>query len=131
MSTNISTFAPRKEHAKRTLNIEDLLKQRIKSVCLIKAKHEILFSIGTVPESDFIFLIPIGGGVEFQELAIKAAIREVNEELGVEIQNPVLIEVFENIFNFNGEEGHEIIFCYFFCIRQVSSVKSRVIPPGT
>lgn len=88
------------------------MKQRIKSICLIKRENEILFSVGSDPKRNITFLIPIGGGVEFQELASTAAVREVNEELGVEIQNPILIEIFENIFCWNGIEGHEIIFCF-------------------
>jgi ADP-ribose pyrophosphatase YjhB (NUDIX family) len=55
---------------------------------------------------------PLGGTVEFGESSEVALRREFNEELGVEVQvlsGPLVIE---NIYRFEGENGHEIIFVF-------------------
>jgi ADP-ribose pyrophosphatase YjhB (NUDIX family) len=54
----------------------------------------------------------IGGGVEWGERAVDAVVREVKEELGVELLEPKLIGVLENIFEYQGESGHEVVFVY-------------------
>jgi 8-oxo-dGTP pyrophosphatase MutT (NUDIX family) len=55
---------------------------------------------------------PAGGGIEFGEPSVDALRREMREELGVEIHSPVLLGVLENIFIYNGQPGHEIVFAY-------------------
>jgi ADP-ribose pyrophosphatase YjhB (NUDIX family) len=55
---------------------------------------------------------PPGGGVEFGERAEQALRREIREELGTEIADPRLLGVIENLFVFEGREGHEIVFVY-------------------
>jgi predicted NUDIX family NTP pyrophosphohydrolase len=55
---------------------------------------------------------PLGGTVEFGESSEVALRREFMEELGVEVQvlsGPLIID---NIYHFEGENGHEIIFLY-------------------
>jgi 8-oxo-dGTP pyrophosphatase MutT (NUDIX family) len=54
----------------------------------------------------------IGGGIEDGETSREAVEREVAEELGVAITEPVLLDVVENIFEFRGQPGHEIVFVY-------------------
>ncbi|MCA9797291.1 MAG: NUDIX domain-containing protein, partial [Candidatus Eremiobacteraeota bacterium] len=58
------------------------------------------------------FLIPVGGGVEFGELGQQAIVREVKEELGLDIEAVELLGTLENIFTFDGQPGHEIVFVY-------------------
>jgi len=57
-------------------------------------------------------LRPPGGGVEFGERAEEALHREFREEfdVAVEILGPPAI--FENLYRFNGEAGHEIVFAF-------------------
>lgn len=57
---------------------------------------------------DLHFLRAIGGGIEFGETAAEALHREFMEELGVEIDSVEPLGVFENIFTYKGEPGHEI-----------------------
>ncbi len=55
---------------------------------------------------------PLGGTVEFGECSATAVKREFLEELGIEIavlSGPAIIE---NIYAFEGENGHEIIFVF-------------------
>ena len=41
-----------------------------------------------------------------------AVVREVREELGLELLRPRLVTVLENLFTYRGEQGHEIVFVY-------------------
>ncbi|MFB7251540.1 NUDIX hydrolase [Microbacterium sp. NPDC056234] len=54
------------------------------------------------------FYRAIGGGIEFGERADEALRREFKEELGVALDGSRLLAVAENIFTYEGEEGHEI-----------------------
>jgi 8-oxo-dGTP pyrophosphatase MutT (NUDIX family) len=58
------------------------------------------------------FYRPIGGGIEFGELAEEAARREVMEEIGAEIEGLSFLATFENLFVFEGRAGHELVWMY-------------------
>jgi ADP-ribose pyrophosphatase YjhB (NUDIX family) len=58
------------------------------------------------------FLRPLGGAIEFGEAAEDALRREIREELGLEICDPVRLGVLENRFEFRGRPGHEIVFVF-------------------
>jgi ADP-ribose pyrophosphatase YjhB (NUDIX family)/predicted aspartyl protease len=58
------------------------------------------------------FYRPLGGGIEFGERAEEAARREIREELGAEIDGLHLLGVFENIFTYLGQPGHELAWLY-------------------
>lgn len=55
-----------------------------------------------------VFHRAIGGGIEFGETAEAALRREFVEELGISLGRVTLLDVAENIFEFEGEPGHEI-----------------------
>jgi len=57
------------------------------------------------------FRVP-GGHLNVGETALDALKRECMEELQVELSNIKLLDVIENIFTYEGEQGHEIIFLY-------------------
>lgn len=58
--------------------------------------------------ADKTFYRPIGGAVEFGELAADALTREVDEEIGAAIEDVRYLFTLENIFTYEGEPGHEI-----------------------
>jgi putative intracellular protease/amidase/ADP-ribose pyrophosphatase YjhB (NUDIX family) len=59
-----------------------------------------------------VFYRPVGGGIEFQETGREAVEREILEELGLKLIVGDQVNVFENIFTYEGHKGHEIIFLF-------------------
>lgn len=51
----------------------------------------------------------IGGSVELGETFQEAIVREVDEELGARIVGLTRLGILENIFEYDGEPGHEIV----------------------
>ena len=58
------------------------------------------------------FYRPIGGKIEFGERGSDALIREVQEEIGQQICEPVYLGALENIFTYEDRPGHEIALIY-------------------
>ena len=85
---------------------------RAKVICIFRDGKRILVGDAFDPTKNELFYCPPGGGIEFGESSEEALRREILEELGTEIENPRLLGVLENIFIFNGEKGHEIVFIY-------------------
>jgi 8-oxo-dGTP pyrophosphatase MutT (NUDIX family) len=58
------------------------------------------------------FYRPLGGGIEFGERAEDAGRREIREELSAAIDDLKLLGIFENIFTYLGQPGHELVWLY-------------------
>ena len=58
------------------------------------------------------FYRPPGGGVEFGERAIDAVRREMREEFDAEIADVRSVGTLENIFDYHGRPGHEVVFVF-------------------
>ena len=85
---------------------------RPKAVCVVRRGDEILVSAASDSVKGETFYGPLGGGVEFGELAADAVRREIREELGAELAEVRLLAVLENIFTYEGRPGHEITFVF-------------------
>lgn len=87
---------------------------RIRSLALCVFWHgdRILVSEGYDEVKGQTFYRPIGGGIEFGEGGEETVIREVMEEIGEAVTDVRYLETLENVFEFNGEPGHEIIRIY-------------------
>jgi ADP-ribose pyrophosphatase YjhB (NUDIX family) len=72
--------------------------------------HAVL--VGEDPDGGRRFHRLIGGGVELGERAAEAVVREVREELRATLVEQELLGVVENIFTYDGEHGHEVVFVY-------------------
>lgn len=87
---------------------------QIRCLALLVARHNnrLLVSPGydQIKQNNFYRLL--GGEIEVGEDSLAALRREIKEELGLELENCRLIKVLENIFEFNGQLGHEICFVY-------------------
>jgi len=89
-------------------------KNRIRVVVLsvFLDQGKILVFQGSDKVKDETFFRPLGGGVEFGETSENALIREIREELGLEIKEPHFLGTLENIFVYQGEPGHEVVLVY-------------------
>ncbi|MCT9097442.1 NUDIX hydrolase [Haloarchaeobius sp. HME9146] len=58
------------------------------------------------------FYRPLGGGLEFEERARDALVREFREELDREVTPIEQLGVLENVFTFEGTPGHEVVFVF-------------------
>jgi putative intracellular protease/amidase/ADP-ribose pyrophosphatase YjhB (NUDIX family) len=58
------------------------------------------------------FYRPLGGGIDFQETGEAAVVRELEEELGAKAHVSRLVATFENIYEFEGRPGHEIVLLF-------------------
>jgi len=82
------------------------------AIGVFRHRDRILVADGYDPVKQSAYCRPLGGAIEFGERAVDALAREIREELGVEIGEPRLLGVLENLFTLNGQRGHEIIFVY-------------------
>lgn len=85
---------------------------RVKAVCVFTNEDRILAIAGHDPTKGQSFWVPVGGRVEFGETSREAILREIEEELSAEVADLRLLGVLENIFTFDGDDGHEIVFIY-------------------
>jgi len=101
---------------------------RVLVLALIENNGKILACPGrdTVKKQEYYRLI--GGGVDFGESTSSALRREIREELGLTILKPELLDVFENIFVFNGLPAHEIIFLYRVKFKSKEAYRRLLFP---
>lgn len=83
------------------------------TVAIIRnSQGKILVSPGFDKIKQETFYRLLGGGIDFSETSEVALNREFQEELNTEITNCQLLGVKENIFSYEGEDGHEICFIH-------------------
>ncbi|TNF29023.1 MAG: NUDIX domain-containing protein [Deltaproteobacteria bacterium] len=75
-------------------------------------KNQYFFHEGSDSVKNETFYRPLGGGIEFGEQGADALKREFLEEINQEIAIGPLLNVYENIFTFEGKEGHEIVLLF-------------------
>ena len=84
----------------------------IKAICVFVKDGKTLASKGVDEKKGETFYRGIGGSVHFRETSEDAMRREVKEELGCDAENLELLTVAENIFTYDGENRHQIVFLY-------------------
>ena len=89
-------------------------KERIRAIviCLFSNGDRILVSEAYDSSKGDYFCRPLGGGIEFGEQSRDAMLREIREEISAEVEKLELVGVLENIFIYEGAQGHEIVFVY-------------------
>ncbi|WP_413175584.1 NUDIX hydrolase [Anabaena azotica] len=85
---------------------------RVIVLALIRDGERIFVSEGYDPTKQSNFYRALGGGVEFGEPSQVALEREFQEEIQAELTNIRYLTCIENLFIFNGKQGHEIIQLY-------------------
>jgi ADP-ribose pyrophosphatase YjhB (NUDIX family) len=79
---------------------------------LQRADGKILLEQGQDTIRNEIFYRPMGGGIEFGEKGDAALLREFNEEIGKEIEIEKFLGTVENIFEWQGDKGHQVVLFY-------------------
>lgn len=59
--------------------------------------------------TDQTFYRPLGGKIELGERSAATVARELREEIGAELTDLHYLGTLENIFTYNGRQGHEIV----------------------
>ena len=85
---------------------------RVVAICVFRYGERILVSEGIDTVKQERFARPLGGQVEAGETSAQAVVREIREELGCAATDLRLLGVLENIFEYQGRPGHEIVFVY-------------------
>ena len=85
---------------------------RALAIGVIRRGDELLVYEGHDRSKDETFYRPLGGEIDFGEAAVEALAREFREEIGVELEDVRYLETLENIYDFEGHPGHELIRVY-------------------
>jgi len=88
------------------------VRPRVVALCVFRDHGRILVFESYDRVTNETFFRPLGGGVEFGEYAADAVVREIREELGAEITGVVLLGVLENMFEYEGDPHHEVLFVF-------------------
>jgi len=97
------------------------------ALAIIRKGDKILVQPGYDSKKDQKFYRPPGGGIEFGEKGIEALKREFIEEFNSELDNINFLGFLENIFVFDGKNGHEIIMVYKADLKKESLYKEKSI----
>ena len=89
-------------------------KNRIRAIaiCVFRNGNRILVAEGFDEFKNQKFYRPLGGTIEFGEYSNETVRRELMEEIQAEVSDLRYLGTLENIFTFNGNNGHEIVFIY-------------------
>jgi ADP-ribose pyrophosphatase YjhB (NUDIX family) len=86
---------------------------RVNAVCRFLHNERVLAIDGFDSTKRQRFSAPVGGRVEFGETSREAIVREVREARSEDHRPQIRqLGVSENLFTFDGESGHEIVFVY-------------------
>jgi len=106
-------------------------KKRIRplAICVFRHNDRILVAEGYDSVKDEYFYRPLGGGIEFGETSAETICRELMEEINVQVDRESLryLGAVENIFQFNGTAGHEIVMIYDGALKESGLYEQAVI----
>ena len=97
------------------------------ALCVFRRENQILVAEGYDGLKKENYYRPLGGGVAFGEYSWETIRREIKEEIGEEIKNLTFIGQSENVFHYQGNPGHEIIFMFEGEFVNKSTYKKEVL----
>lgn len=105
---------------------------RVLALGLIKKDDRVFISQGYDPVKKQTFYRAMGGGVDFGETSLEALQREFQEEIQAQLTNICYLGCLENLFTFNGKQGHEILQVYEcdFALAKFYELESLVFAEG-
>jgi len=102
-----------REVLQRTAMVQPVPRIRAKVVCIFRRPDgAILVNEAWDSVKRERYWGPPGGGVEFHERLADAVRREMQEELGAELCDVEPLGMLENLFTYEGEPRHELVFVY-------------------
>lgn len=87
-------------------------KVRAIALCVIRDGDRVLVQEGYDPTKNETFYRALGGTIEFGERSQQTVARELQEEIGAEVQDLEFLATIESVFTFDGLPGHEIALVY-------------------
>ena len=87
-------------------------KVRTIAICVLEHEGKLLVHDGYDEIKQQRFGRPLGGTIEFGEYSAGTIIRELHEEVRADVTNLRYLATIENIFTYNGQQGHEIVLVY-------------------
>jgi len=129
---------------------------RPKVIISVFNNHEVLLKVDHDSKSNYTTFIPVGGGVDFGETLVIAALRELEEEIQIKNVPLKYLGFHEYIFKTNNVDRHELMFHYacpisniirknipsmgvdngqsfkikWFTKEEVKSIKHSLVPPN-
>ena len=85
---------------------------RVISICTFQREGRILVFEGYDSKKGVQFYRPLGGEIEPGETSCEALVQEIREEIGFEVCRLKLLGVLENVFSWEGQPRHEIVFVF-------------------
>ena len=85
---------------------------RVLALAALLWRDHILCAEGYDTVKQQTFFRPLGGEVEFGERAEEAVARELLEEIAMPVEVRACLGVTENLFTYQGQPGHEVVFEY-------------------
>lgn len=100
-------------------------------MCVFMYNGKTLATKGYDKDKDEIFYRLVGGSLEFGEKSEDGIKREILEELHCGVEKLALVKVVENIFTYEGKQGHEVVFVYKGDLsnRELYGKKIHIIEP--
>jgi 8-oxo-dGTP pyrophosphatase MutT (NUDIX family) len=98
------------------------------AICVFRHADRILVARGYDAVKGEHFMRPLGGRIEFGELAAEALRREIREELNAEIHEPELLGVLEDVYVYAGGLCHDVAFVFDAKFRDASLYDKVEIP---
>lgn len=98
------------------------------AICAFRHAGRILVARGYDAVKGEHFLRPLGGRINFGELAADALRREIREELHAEIEQPELLGVLEDVYVYAGARCHDVVFVFDAKLQDASLYEQVELP---